>query len=158
MMKKWRTGGLVMYEKLSVKDLWKYCHVWPDDNPYDVHKLVAEAAEAIEKLEAKNKELESKMHDSFTEHLLNQISRKEKQIDKLKVEKSKLEKELELVKAEMGEAVRDMEAIMWVSGEGCQICKHCIEIHKEPYVQYACKIESRGCDPKWRGVQGGKDD
>lgn len=108
----------MMYEKLSVKDLWKYCHVWPDDNPYDVHKLVAEAAEAIEKLQS----------------------------------------ELEQVKAEMGEAVRDMEAIMWVSGEGCQICKHCIEIHKEPYVQYACKIESRGCDPKWRGVQGGKDD
>lgn len=69
-----------------------------------------------------------------------------------------LERELEQVKAEKGEAVRDMEAIMWVSGEGCQICKHCIEIHKEPYVQYACKIESRGCNPKWRGVQGGKDD
>ena len=123
-----------------------------------VLKNQLQAAKAIEKLEAKNKELENKMHDSFTEHLLNQISRKEKLIDKLKVEKSKLEKELEVVKAEMGEAVRDMEAIMWVRGEGCQICKHCIEIHKEPYVQYACKIESRGCDPKWRGVQGGKDD
>ncbi len=75
-----------------------------------------------------------------------------------KKEYLKVSNELEQVKAEKGEAVRDMEAIMWVSGEGCQICKHCIEIHKEPYVQYACKIESRGCNPKWRGVQGGKDD
>lgn len=109
---------------------------------YNGISIFDEAAEAIEKLEEKNKELESKMHDSFTEHLLNQISCKEKQ--------------LEQIKAEKGEAVRNMEAIMWVSGEGCQICKHCIEIHKEPYVQYACKIEGRGCDPKWRGVQGGK--
>lgn len=148
-------GGLVMYEELVYK--LRHCNLYGEE-PLHWVGIICDAAEAIEKLEAKNKELESKMHDSFTEHLLNQISRKEKQIDKLKVEKSKLEKELELVKAEMGEAVRDMEAIMWVSGEGCQICKHCIEIHKEPYVQYACKIESRGCDPKWRGVQGGKDD
>lgn len=47
----------MMYEKLSVKDLWKYCHVWPDDNPYDVHKLVAEAAEAIEKLQSELKQV-----------------------------------------------------------------------------------------------------
>lgn len=48
-----------MYEKLSVKDLWKYCHVWPDDNPYDVHKLVAEAAEAIEKLQSELKQVKA---------------------------------------------------------------------------------------------------
>lgn len=68
---------------------------------YNGISIFDEAAEAIEKLEAKNKELESKMHDSFTEHLLNQISRKEKQIDGLKAEKSKLEKELEQAKEEI---------------------------------------------------------
>lgn len=53
-----------MYEKLSVKDLWKYCHVWPDDNPYDVHKLVAEAAEAIEKLQSELEQVKAE-RDTF---------------------------------------------------------------------------------------------
>lgn len=52
-----------------------------------VLKNQLQAAKAIEKLEAKNKELESKLHDSFTEHLLNQISRKEKQLEQAKVER-----------------------------------------------------------------------
>lgn len=54
----------MMYEKLSVKDLWKYCHVWPDDNPYDVHKLVAEAAEAIEKLQSELEQVKAE-RDTF---------------------------------------------------------------------------------------------
>ena len=86
-----------MYEELVNK--LRYCNLYGEE-PLHWVGIICEAAETIEKLEAKNKELESKIHDSFTEHLLNQISRKEKQIDGLKTEKSKLEKELELVKAE----------------------------------------------------------
>lgn len=86
-------GGLVMYEELvkRLKQTWEICG-WYD---------LKEAAETIEKLQSdcadRNRwkqiaevqdkridELENKMHDSFTEHLLNQISRKEKQIEDLK--------------------------------------------------------------------------
>lgn len=130
-----------------------------------VLKNQLQAAEVIEDLELVSRSQQAACNQlaeeieklqSELEHLKN--CRHECKIDCLLKEYNKKCNELEQVKAEMGEAVRDMEAIMWVSGEGCQICKHCIEIHKEPYVQYACKIESRGCDPKWRGVQGGKDD
>lgn len=65
-----------MYEKLSVKDLWKYCHVWPDDNPYDVHKLVAEAAEAIEKLQSELKQVKVER-----EALLKEKAEREKGCD-----------------------------------------------------------------------------
>lgn len=130
-----------MYEELV--DKLRHCNLYGEE-PLHWVGIICDAAEAIEKLQ------------SELEHLKN--CRHECKIDCLLKEYNKKCNELEQVKAEMGEAVRDMEAIMWVSGEGCQICKHCIEIHKEPYVQYACKIESRGCDPKWRGVQGGKDD
>ena len=171
-----------MYEEL-LKELRGYCHAWLDDKPYDIPKLAMEAAEAIEKLEAKNKELESKMHDSFTEHLLNQISRKEKKIDELKMEKSKLEtelehlkncrheckidcllkeynkkcNELEHVKAEKEAALRDFKKI---AQEGlCTVCEH-----------YNCDLSDTICADckgtpyiitdnfQWRGVQGGKDD
>lgn len=161
----------MMYEELveNLKSLREnYFQTQDDDNfcfsAVDADMLES-AAEVIEDLELVSRSQQAACNQlaeeieklqSELEHLKN--CRHECKIDCLLKEYNKKCNELEQVKAEMGEAVRDMEAIMWVSGEGCQICKHCIEIHKEPYVQYACKIESRGCDPKWRGVQGGKDD
>ena len=51
-------------------------------------------------------------------------------------------------------AVADMEALMWFSGEGCHICAHAVEVHKEPYVRLDCDLENgTDCSPKWRGVQ-----
>ena len=120
----------MMYEEL-VKELWKYCHAWLDDKPYDIPKLAMEAAEAIEKLEAKNKELESKMHDSFTEHLLNQISCKEKQLEEAKEEIElyknthyKLQyKGKELTASEVGRKLDELEKFKEAEREkGCEFC------------------------------------
>lgn len=118
---------------------------------YNGISIFDEAAEAIEKLEAKNKELESKMHDSFTEHLLNQISRKEKQIDGLKAEKSKLEKELEQVRAE-----RETYKMFFDDVTGKPDCNDCgrFECEYKPKVGETTRFNC----PLWRGVQGGKDD
>lgn len=59
---------------------------------------------------------------------------------------------LEDVKAERDAAVSDTEALMWFSGEGCRICAHAIEVHKEPYVRLDCDREKgTDCCPKWRG-------
>lgn len=64
----------------------------------------------------------------------------------------KLQAELEKAKAERDAAVSDMEALMWFSGEGCRICAHAIEVHKEPYVRLDCNREKgTDCCPKWRG-------
>lgn len=53
-------------------------------------------------------------------------------------------------------AVADMEALMWFSGEGCRICAHAIEVHREPYVRLDCDREKgTDCSPKWRGVKEG---
>lgn len=176
-----------MYEEL-VKELWKYCHAWLDDKPYDIPKLAMEAAEAIEKLEAKNKELENKMHDSFTEHLLNQISRKEKQIEDLKAtckkecearqrqadiiqdlkgtiyqQISKIDEKSKLEK-ELEQVKAEKEAALRdfkkIAQEGlCTVCEH-----------YNCDLSDTICADckgtpyiitdnfQWRGVQGGKDD
>ena len=72
----------------------------------------------------------------------------------LQAENEKLRAELEQVKAERGAAVADMEALMWFSGEGCRICAHAVEVHKEPYVRLDCDREKgTDCSPKWRGVQ-----
>ena len=50
-------------------------------------------------------------------------------------------------------AITDMEALMWHSGDGCNICKHCVEVHREPYVRLDCDLGSGcNCKPEWRGV------
>lgn len=128
---------------------------------YNGISIFDEAAEAIEKLEAKNKELESKMHDSFTEHLLNQISRKEKQIDGLKAEKSKLEKELEQVRAERDAAVEDLKSQYDIQGieddhpiYDMSICFKCI-YYPSSFNRY-CEDCNNFDKWQWRGVQGGK--
>ena len=60
----------------------------------------------------------------------------------------------EQLTAERDAAVADMEALMWFSGEGCRICAHAVEVHKEPYVRLDCDREKgTDCSPKWRGVQ-----
>lgn len=71
-------------------------------------------------------------------------------------ENEKLRAELEQVKAERDAAVADMEALMWFSGEGCRICAHAVEVHKEPYVRLDCDREKgTDCSPKWRGIKEG---
>ncbi len=120
----------MMHEEL-VKELWKYCHAWLDDKPYDIPELAMEAAEEIEKLEARNKELESKMHDSFTEHLLNQISCKEKQLEEAKEEIElyknthyKLQyKGEELTASEVAKRLDKLEKFKEAEREkGCEFC------------------------------------
>ena len=82
-----------MYEKLSVKDLWKYCHVWPDDNPYDVHKLVAEAAEAIEKLQSELEHLKNCRHECKIDCLLKEYNKKCNELEQVKAERDTFLKE-----------------------------------------------------------------
>lgn len=174
-----------MYEEL-VKELRKYCHAWLDDNPYDIPRLAMKAAEAIEKLEAKNKELESKMHDSFTEHLLNQISRKEKQIEDLqatckkecetrqrqadiiqdlkgtiyqqisKIDKLKVEKSKLEKELEQVKAERETYKMFFDDVTGKPDCNDCGRLECE-YKPKVGETTRFNC-PLWRGVQGGKDD
>lgn len=56
-------------------------------------------------------------------------------------------------RVQLKSAITDMEALMWHSGDGCNICKHCVEVHREPYVRLDCDLGS-GCEckPEWRGV------
>ena len=65
-----------------------------------------------------------------------------------------LRADLARVTAERDAAVADMEALMWFSGEGCRICAHAVEVHKEPYVRMDCDREKgTDCSPKWRGIK-----
>ena len=65
-----------------------------------------------------------------------------------------LKEQLAKVTAEMDAAIFDMEALMWHSGDGCKICKHCVKIHKTPYVKLSCKLGgSYECMPKWKGME-----
>lgn len=61
--------------------------------------------------------------------------------------------QLAKARAQLKFAVADMEALMWHSGDGCNICRHCVEVHREPYVRLDCGLGS-GCEckPEWRGV------
>lgn len=65
-----------------------------------------------------------------------------------------LKEQLAKVTAERDAAIFDMEALMWHSGDGCKICKHCVKIHKTPYVKLSCKLGgSYECMPKWKGME-----
>lgn len=65
-----------------------------------------------------------------------------------------LRAELARVTAERDAAIADMEALMWFSGEGCRICAHAVEVHKEPYVRLDCNREKgTDCSPVWRGIK-----
>lgn len=56
-------------------------------------------------------------------------------------------------RVQLKSAITDMEALMWHSGDGCNICKHCVEVHREPYVRLDCDLGSGcNCKPEWRGV------
>ena len=63
----------------------------------------------------------------------------------------------EKAERERDAAISDMEALMWHSGDGCQICAHAREVHKEPYVRLECDLREKGkpldCEPKWRGIK-----
>lgn len=63
--------------------------------------------------------------------------------------------QLAKARAQLKFAVADMEALMWHSGDGCNICKHCVEVHREPYVRLDCDLGG-GCEckPEWRGQDG----
>ena len=58
-------------------------------------------------------------------------------------------------RVQLKSAITDMEALMWHSGDGCNICRHCVEVHREPYVRLGCDLGS-GCEckPEWRGTDG----
>lgn len=65
-----------------------------------------------------------------------------------------LRADLARVTAERNAAIADMEALMWFSGEGCRICAHAVEVHKEPYVRLDCNRENgTDCSPVWRGIK-----
>ena len=71
----------------------------------------------------------------------------------LYAERETLRADLARVTAERDAAVADMETLMWFSGEGCRICAHAVEVHKEPYVRMDCDREKgTDCSPKWRGI------
>ena len=63
----------------------------------------------------------------------------------------------EKAERERDAAISDMEALIWHSGDGCQICAHAREVHKEPYVRLECDLREKGkpldCEPKWRGIK-----
>lgn len=63
--------------------------------------------------------------------------------------------QLAKARVQLKSAVTDMEALMWHSGDGCNICRHCVEVHREPYVRLDCGLGS-GCEckPEWRGPDG----
>lgn len=63
--------------------------------------------------------------------------------------------QLAKARVQLKSAVTDMEALMWHSGDGCNICKHCVEVHRNPYVRLDCDLGS-GCEckPEWRGPDG----
>ena len=72
----------------------------------------------------------------------------------LQAENEKLRADLARVTAERDAAISDVEALMWFSGEGCCICAHAVEVHKEPYVRLDCDREKgTDCNPKWRGIK-----
>lgn len=73
--------------------------------------------------------------------------------DDLQVVK-RLREKLAKVTAEKNAAINDMEALMWYGGDGCNICQHCVEVHRKPYVRLACELGNRShCDPKWLGLR-----
>lgn len=61
--------------------------------------------------------------------------------------------QLAKARVQLKSAITDMEALMWHSGDGCNICSHCVEVHREPYVRLDCGLGgSCECKPEWRGV------
>ncbi len=47
--------------------------------------------------------------------------------------------------------------LMWLTGEGCKLCKYHKITQKEPFVKIICTMKS-DCQPKWRGIQEEEDD
>lgn len=61
--------------------------------------------------------------------------------------------QLAKARVQLKSAITDMEALMWHSEDGCNICSHCVEVHREPYVRLDCGLGgSCECKPEWRGV------
>lgn len=59
----------------------------------------------------------------------------------------------DLTLEELQGMVNDLHALMW-AGDGCEICAHCVIVHREPYYKTRCKLD-RGrldCTPLWRGL------
>ena len=107
-----------------------------------VRTFLRDAATAIEALRAENEKLRKE--------------RDEARVDCAVAEKNHANciADLARVTEERDAAVADMEALMWFSGEGCRICAHAVEVHKEPYVRLDCDREKgTDCSPKWRGIK-----
>lgn len=144
-----------MYEELvehlkSASIHCKYCsdrHICKDESYVCISKSQIKAAEAIEKLELKNDELENKLKDSFAGHLLDVLNRKEE--------------ELEQVKAERDAAVEDLKSQYDIQGieddhpiYDMSICFKCI-YYPSSFNRY-CEDCNNFDKWQWRGVQGGK--
>ena len=105
-----------------------------------------DAALAIETLRAENKKLRAGKKKAI-ENLSKIVKLAHEQRDAVIAD-------LARVTAERDEAISDVEALMWFSGEGCRICAHAVEVHKEPYVRLDCDREKgTDCSPKWRGIK-----
>ena len=57
----------------------------------------------------------------------------------------------ELTITELYQMVNDFHALMWM-GNGCEVCAHCITVHKEPYYKTKCALKDE-CNPLWRGFE-----
>ena len=57
----------------------------------------------------------------------------------------------ELTITELYQMVNDLHALMWM-GNGCEVCAHCITVHKEPYYKTKCALDGE-CNPLWRGFE-----
>ena len=123
---------LKQHSVACVRTHGRYCSICDD------------AALAIETLREENAKLQSdweKYQPREHRETLNEA------VDNLRAD-------LARVTAERDAAVADMEALMWFGGEGCRICAHAVEVHKEPYVRLDCDREKEtDCSPKWRGIK-----
>ena len=118
-----------------------------EDNPY-VLDYIDDAVEMLEhlysELKAANARCEtlSKMVTQYQDELIPGYRER--------AEKAERERDA---------AISDMEALMWYSGEGCKVCAHAKEVHRQPYVRLECDLKEQGkpldCLPKWRGAQEG---
>ena len=147
---------------------WPYSRagdlVWPDPEPY----FIEQAATALSTLQAENEETQKKLNE-FSEFLCHMtggmlsktnytaqamISAAEDYQQRVCDNYCDLRADLARVTAERDGAIADMEALMWFSGEGCRICAHAVEVHKEPYVRLDCNREKgTDCSPVWRGIK-----
>ena len=135
------------YDKLIEQLRWWAEHCDRTNYGCQVRTFLRDAATAIETLRAENEKLREKLEAYRNGHCAEGGCAAEKDRDAVLAD-------LARVTAERDAAVADMEALMWFSGEGCRICAHAVEVHKEPYVRLDCDREKgTDCSPKWSGIK-----